>query len=199
MTHRIPTVSNGTLHEHIEEVSSIDAIVVGSAAWYTWLELHHSFHFDHLSTSFTARKEQRSGGWYWYAYRRQAGRLRTAYLGRTVELSVTRLEVIAAELAGLTCPQDLQTPARDHVPVPHVSQLPLSEVELIPLNNLPLQLTSFVGREQDTAAATKLLQRPEVRLLTLTGPAGVGKTRLALQVATDLLDSYLDGVYFISL
>src|SRR5713101_6735501 len=102
MTRRIPTVRNGTLHEHIEEVPSIDAIVVGSAAWYTWLENHSTFRFDHPFSSFTARKEQRSGGWYWYAYRRQAGRLRTAYVGRSAELSITRLEVIAADLAGVS-------------------------------------------------------------------------------------------------
>src|SRR6266496_2249665 len=199
MTHRIPTVSNSTLHEHIEEVPSIDTIVVGSAAWYIWLENHHSFRFDHPSTSFTARKERRSGGWYWYAYRRQAGRLHTAYLGRTVELSVTRLEVIAAELAGLTGTQNLQTPARDHVPVSHGSIPSQLEVELIPRNNLPLQLTSLVGREQEAAAAWALLQSPKVRLLSMIGTAGVGKTRLALQVATDLAESFVDGVFFVSL
>ena len=102
MTHHIPTVSNGTLHEHIEDVNSIDAILVGSDTWYAWLEHHHSFHFNHLSNTSTARKEQRSRGWYWYAYRRQFGRLRTAYLGRSAELSLTRLEVIADELAGLS-------------------------------------------------------------------------------------------------
>jgi len=193
MTHRIPTVRNGTLHEHIEEVPSIDAIVVGSAAWYTWLEHHNSFHFNHPSSTFTARKEQRSGGWYWYAYRRQAGRLRTAYLGRSAELSVTRLDVIAAELAGLTGTRDLQ------MPVPHDSILLQPEVELIPRNNLPLQLTSLVGREQEAAAAGALLQRPEVRLLSMVGTPGVGKTRLALEVATDLVESFADGVFFVAL
>src|SRR5216683_2186301 len=199
MTRRIPTVRNGTLHEHMEEVPSIDTIVVGSNAWYTWLENHSTFRFDHPSSSFTARKEQRSGGWYWYAYRRQAGRLRTAYVGRSAELSITRLEVIAADLAGVIDTRDLHMPAGDHVPAPHISILSQPEVELIPSNNLPLQLTSLVGRDQDAAAAGALLQRPEVRLLSMVGTAGVGKTRLALQVAKDLVESFADGVFFVAL
>jgi hypothetical protein len=186
------------LHEHIEEVSSIDAIVVGSAAWYAWLDHHHSFHFDHLSSTFTARKEQRSGGWYWYAYRRQAGRLRTAYLCRSTELSITRLEVIAAELAGLPGARDMQMPARDYVSVPYVSAPTQLEVELIPRNNLPPQLTSLVGRQQDATAAEQFLQRPEVRLESMVGTR-VGKTCLALQVATDLQDDFTDCVFFVAL
>ena len=64
-------------------------------------------------------------------------------------------------------------------------------------NNLPLQLTSFVGRERDIETVTQLLDRS--RLLTLTGAGGTGKTRLSLQVAADLLESYPDGVWLVEL
>jgi predicted ATPase/class 3 adenylate cyclase len=64
-------------------------------------------------------------------------------------------------------------------------------------NNLPPQLTSFVGREDELAEARRLLQR--ARLLTLTGPGGTGKSRLAVQLAADLLDELGDGAFFVDL
>ncbi len=64
-------------------------------------------------------------------------------------------------------------------------------------NNLPVQLTSFVGRGGEIAQVRHLLY--QTRLLTLTGPGGTGKTRLALQVATDVLTEYRDGAFFVDL
>ena len=65
------------------------------------------------------------------------------------------------------------------------------------LNNLPVQLTSFIGREKEIADVIRLLEK--VRLVTLTGPGGTGKTRLSVQVASELLDQYPNGVWFVEL
>ena len=72
----------------------------------------------------------------------------------------------------------------------------LRTLDAIP-NNLPAQLTSFVGRERELAEAVRLLEGS--RILTLTGPGGTGKTRLALQLAAEVSDHFDDGVFFVDL
>src|SRR5208283_5430460 len=76
------------------------------------------------------------------------------------------------------------TPARESEPRP---------------NNLPPQRTAFIGREHETAGLRQLLSRVDVQLVTLTGPGGIGKTRLALQVAGEIADQFPGGVCFVPL
>jgi predicted ATPase/DNA-binding SARP family transcriptional activator len=74
---------------------------------------------------------------------------------------------------------------------------PQREARLSGANHLPLRLTSFIGRELETAEVTRLLG--QTRLLTLTGIGGIGKTRLALRSASQHADHYADGVWFVDL
>jgi hypothetical protein len=65
--------------------------------------------------------------------------------------------------------------------------------------NFPLQPTPLVGRDSDLITAVNLLRVPHVRMLTVTGPAGVGKTRFAVELASHLLDLFPDGATFVDL
>jgi hypothetical protein len=66
-------------------------------------------------------------------------------------------------------------------------------------DNLPTQASTFIGRETELNQIRKRLEDDAVRLLTLTGPGGTGKTRLSLRVAADEVDNFPDGVFFVDL
>ncbi|PYX28432.1 MAG: hypothetical protein DMG77_15680 [Acidobacteria bacterium] len=78
------------------------------------------------------------------------------------------------------------------------SEKPVAPVKTRPAN-LPVQRTGFVGREKEVAAAKELLLRQDVRLVTVTGPGGIGKTRLAVQVASGLVEHFPAGTHFVPL
>jgi len=78
------------------------------------------------------------------------------------------------------------------------SEKPLKQVEARP-KNLPAQRTGFVGRKKEVAALKELLVRQDVRLVTVTGPGGIGKTRLAVQVAGELVEHFPGGAHFVPL
>ncbi|HEU5299707.1 MAG TPA: adenylate/guanylate cyclase domain-containing protein [bacterium] len=106
---------------------------------------------------------------------------------------ITFVDLGEQRLKDLTRPQRLFQVVAPGLPAKFP---PLKSLDALP-NNLPTQLTSFVGREREIAAVRGLLSTS--RLVTLTGPGGTGKTRLALQTAAELLPHVADGVWLVDL
>jgi predicted ATPase/DNA-binding CsgD family transcriptional regulator len=189
-------------------------LTVGTDAWYAWLGSATRFSFHSKVGTFTARREQaghKRGGWYWRAYLKRQGRLRHVYIGTEQQMTLERLRAVAVHLSapsteaeeelkqppfpGILPDSGFSEPTR--IPPTNGNKTPV-QLQL-PVATLPLPLTSFVGRENEIATLGVLLGRPEVRLLTLTGMGGVGKTRLALAMATQLQQNFANGARFIDL
>src|SRR5215213_9079358 len=152
--------------------------------------------------------EERDGDYFGPPVNRVA-RLLSAAHGGQVLLSLPTHEMVRDQLpAGMSLTDLGEHRLKDLFRPERVFQLsaPGLPVEFPPLrtldtyrNNLPLQPTPLVGREKEVSEVCDLLRGTETRLLTLTGPGGIGKTRLALQAAADLLDDFPDGTFFVPL
>src|SRR5215204_199585 len=156
----------------------------------------------------TGSAEERDGDYFGPPLNRVARLLSAAHGGQTL-LSLPAQELVRDQLPVDAQLRDLgQHRLKDLARPERVFELlapdlpagfpPLRTLESRP-NNLPMQPTLLVGREREVGEVRGRLLAPEVRLLTLTGPGGTGKTRLALQAAADLLDEFEDGVFFVAL
>jgi predicted ATPase/class 3 adenylate cyclase len=135
----------------------------------------------------------------------QAARIMAAGHGGQVLLSPTTRELVGTAFAvrelGEHRLKDLAAPTRLYQLVAEglPSEFPALRTLANRPTNLPIQPTSLVGRRRELGELTALLQTGPVRLVTLTGPGGTGKTRLALQAAANLIDEFEDGVFFVEL
>ncbi len=154
----------------------------------------------------TGSVEEHEGDYFGRAVNRVARLLSAGHGGQTL-ISLATAELVRDQLPGGVSLRDLgERRLKDLDRPEHIYQLvvpdlpsdfpPLKTLGPFP-NNLPLSLTSFIGRERAIAEVMRLLST--TRLLTLTGAGGVGKTRLALEVGADLLDRFSDGVRLIAL
>ena len=135
----------------------------------------------------------------------RAARLLSAGHGGQILLSLPTAELVCDHLLPEIMLRDLDSHRlKDLIRPEHIYQavapdlpsefLPLKTLDTQP-NNLPIQLTSFIGREQEMARVKEILN--STRIITLTGVGGAGKTRLAIQVAADLIDEFPDGVWLV--
>ena len=127
----------------------------------------------------------------------RAARIAAAAHGGQVLLSQATADLTGAQVRdlGLHRLKDLSAPER-------LFQLGTDDfppLKTLHETNLPVPATPFLGREQEIDQVATLLRRPEVRLVTLTGPGGSGKTRLALQAAAAAADDYDHGVWWVPL
>jgi predicted ATPase/class 3 adenylate cyclase len=116
-----------------------------------------------------------------------------ALIGADVQAPVQFRDLGEHRLKDLTRPERLYQALVSDLPLDFP---PLRSLSVLP-NNLPAQLTSFIGREQEVKELSRRLQ--SIRLLTLTGAGGIGKTRLAIEVAAEVLAEFKDGVWLVEL
>jgi predicted ATPase/class 3 adenylate cyclase len=135
----------------------------------------------------------------------KAARIMAAGHGGQVLVSAATERLVTSEVALLSLGEhrlkDLLQPEPLHqLAIPGLpSEFPALKTLGNRPTNLPVQPNPLIGREREVGEVTGLLREPTIRLLTLTGPGGSGKTRLALQVGAELLDEFPSGVFFVPL
>lgn len=158
--------SKSIVRDHLLLTGS-ESIPVGSPGWYAWLASAKTFSFHSPSGNFTAQREKRRNGTYWYAYRR-AGKLMKVYLGKAEELTPERLEQASLSLTGQTLRKQRNVQPRTSETVESridTSFLPLTKV------NVPALPRQLVSRPR----LTRQIDRP---LTVVYAPSGFGKSTL---------------------
>lgn len=200
---------------HVAFISALDGVdaavevqrTLGTAPWRETgpIRVRMALHTDHADVN----AEHYESGEYAegeYLFLARTARLMSAAHGGQILLSASTAELVREHLPPGLDLRDLGTHRVKDFEPQQVFQVTVPELpsEFPPLktlgslpNNLPLQLTSFIGREREIDEVKLWLS--VTRLLTFTGPGGSGKTRLAIQVAAESVEEFRDGVFFVSL
>ncbi|GCE29970.1 LuxR family transcriptional regulator [Dictyobacter alpinus] len=195
-------LKQGTYTLHNTRSQRVFPVAPDSHAWFDWLAGIPSFAFSGQHGPLTVRQETRSAGIYWYAYRRVGEKMAKRYLGRTTELTLARLEQVAAQLAEAALSPGQGTLARgvsggekpdQHVMTSPIASLPSvthvrsvvpslpesqRDVPLVTRLHIPHLRTQLVRRTQ---LIQQLQQGMEAPLTLVSAPAGFGKTTLLAQ------------------
>src|SRR6266498_4294468 len=143
MARTTPLVEGSTL---VSGAGDADTIAIGTPAWYAWLEQATTFAVATLGGTFTARKERiaRAGG-YWKAYRKRAGKVHSAYLGQSADLTLERLQAVAASLANAAVPGQAHERLVAGAPAPVAESM---EHTALPTGTVTFLFTDIEGSSQ---------------------------------------------------
>lgn len=189
MARTTPSVHNDILVFHTNNTKTV--IEVGTSEWYMWLNTITTFAFSNQQGAFTARKERRQrGGWYWKAYRKQAGKLYRCYLGKTEELSQERLTnaVLTLNDRSTTAGDRPSQPSSELQNIDHRydnSFASKGQLQAMPANYHDVLVTTkstIPPLRQDIVPRKRLYaqlnQAITTKLTLVVAPAGYGKTTL---------------------
>ncbi len=179
MRHLLPVISEGLLVER-DDAGATRSLPVGSAEWFAWLKTARFFAYHGAGGRFTARKQQRSGAWFWSASLRQGNRSLTVDLGATEELTLERLETVAQRVVKeskkkmLAASQSRSDVASAGSKVPSLL-LPQESKLILTKLSIPQFSSSRLIQTQALEALQLVAHYP---LTVLSAPAGFGKTTL---------------------
>jgi LuxR family maltose regulon positive regulatory protein len=167
MARKTPKVHDKRLFPGASGTIDGQGIGVGSVEWYHWLETHSAFAYEGTRGNFTARREQRSGNEYWYAYRKHDGKVHKLYLGRGANLTFDRMNDTASYLAALIAGSGSAVTFGNAV---KHDETPLSTKFLPPYEGRTLVARARLYEKLDRAV--------EQRLTLVSAAPGFGKTTL---------------------
>ena len=166
-----PIVQDAVLWLGMPETAVSPPISLDSPRWNNWLDTNKNFKFKGTAGHFSARREIRKGGDYWYAYRRRNGKLHKAYLGKSEEITPVRLEQVAAELAGKTMLAELTLFAEPQNGLPQNNKEGVGSLPVLTKFRPPILPLNLIIRP-------RLHQKISTQVTLICAPGGFGKSTM---------------------